>query len=480
MNKKNAKEPRYRRETRIKSKKNRTIDTKQNPLSPKIYVPLIIFGIFVVIYALWNPFSPPSMTIGGKEAKLSDFTKMNVKAEVLNMLPDKAGGQEIKITFSGAKVVAPVPVKENLTFISNHGVLTFKPTDKYIDLSTGNDSITGILYGMKIPNDHIAIQLFSDQQKLVKQTSFQPMTFPVLIKKLYLQGELQKAPDQPNLQIGIYLKNNNRYEDNKLWDQYDDKLKQNNRVINVSNGGIRTTIRNNAIYYDLKADESIQATFYDDPIRKSQVVTELHRYVDGETIPKKYLYSWKIEFKNDKYSLIYIDGKGNTQRTPLKMSRSGKFETFSKAREIPEPTQPDTTLKTPDQATSASSVSSSESSSSATPSPDNIQSLAVKEVENRVLALLIKNWPTPLTQSQIKLFTITANNNSGNYTGIVTYTYLTNGQPNKIDVMNYDLKTDGMISYHALSQYSPNDFNGNIFMDVSNQMMNIYFGEKTD
>ncbi|WP_317635395.1 hypothetical protein [Xylocopilactobacillus apicola] len=464
----------YRRENNSKPSKKRSKDLAQNPLSPKVYVPLLIFGILVVIYAFWNPFSAPALTLGGKEAKLADFNHLKVTVVADGSEPAKSGARKVKIAFSGAQAKEPISVKDNLMIISNHGVLNFKTNDKYVDLSTGKDTISGLVYGVKLPTDHIAVQVFSDQQKLLKQTPFQPVTFPLEIKNLYLQGAIQKSADQPKIEVGIYLKNNNRYEDNALWDQVDEKSKQNQNVLNVSNGGIETTIKNTSIRYKLTPDEVIQTTFYTTSTKKSQVVTELKRYVDGEPIPKKLRFTWEIEFKDQKYSLIYQDDTGKMQKAALKEAKTGNFETFAKAREIPDPAPPTTTVKQPD---SAASTSSSSAASSSAPTTSTLQSTASTEVQHRVLALLIKHWPTPLNQSQTKLFTLTSNNTGGNYTGVITYTYTTNNQINRIDVMNYDLKNDGAITYKSISQYSPSDFTGNIFSDVTNDMLNNYFSE---
>ncbi|BDR57327.1 hypothetical protein [Xylocopilactobacillus apis] len=463
----------YRRENRSRKSKVRSKDIKQNPLSPKIYVPLIIFGIIVVIYALWNPFSPPSLTIGGKEGKLSDFNKVNVTIKAASPYPEKSGGRQVKLTFTSSEIKEPIPVKDNITVISNHGALTFKTDDKYVDLSTGKDTITGTLYGIDIPNDHLGIQIFSDQQKLVKQTILKPVVFPMLIKNLYLQGTYQKSSKGPKMEIGIYLKSNTRYEDNVLWNEEDQEEKRNLSVLNTANGAVHTKIQNNAIYYSLKPDEVIQAAFYNDSLTKSQVITKLNRYVDGDTVPEKYRFEWEIEFKNNSYRLIYHDENGNRQKSPLKTAKTGNFESFSQARDIPDPAPPSTTVS-PTDSSGASSTSSSSSSASQT--SDKVQITPSPEVKNRVLALLIKHWPTQLNQSQIKLFSLTSDNNNGVNSGTITYTYMTNGQPNKIHVTDYQLKNDGTVNYKATSAYSPNDFSGNIFSDISNSDLSTYFG----
>lgn len=469
-NKLNNGQQHYSRKKQQKLKKERAQATKQNPISPKIYIPLIIFGIIVVIYALWNPFNPPSLTMGGTEAKLSDFSNLDVKASVSSPYPEKSGGRKVKFTFEGATSKSPISVKDNITIISNHGVLTFKTDDKYVDLSSGKDSISGILYGVKVPVDHLAVQIFSDQQKLVKQTSLKPVTFPLEIKNLYLQGVIQKSSDSPKMEIGIYLKSNTRYEDNVLWNQYDENKKRDLSHLNASNGEIDTEFKGTSIYYDLSPDEAIQAAFYNEENAKSQVVTALHRYVDGDQIPKEYSNHWQIKFKDNKYTLIYQDASGKEMKAPLKAAKTGNFENFSQARKIPDPAPPTTTVTRPDSP-------DEQNVNTTTQTTDvNISQMPATEIEHRVLALLIKHWPTQLTQTQTKLFSMSRNSNGGKFDGEITYTYTTNGQVNKIIVMKYSLKNDGSINYQSTSQYSPNDFSGNIVSDISKEVLESYFG----
>ena len=453
-------QPHYHRK-RVDKKQARSKNNRTKSLSPLVYLPLLFLGILIVIYAVWNPFSSPAVTIDHQAVKITDFKKLNVKIKTASVYPEKSGGRAVKLYFSGNKVEVPISLKDNLTVISNHGVLTFKTSEKYLDLSNGKDSVTGTVYGVRLPQEKLAIQIFSDQQKLLVQSNFQTITFPLKIKNLYLQGSYQKSPQDPPKQIGLYLTSNTRYESNVSWDEKNPDLNRTDHYLNVTNGLIDTSIKGQIISYYLKPEEAIQATFYNDPLTNKDVTTKLNRYVAGIEIPKDYKYSWKIEYQNNQYTLVYEDNNKKEQRSILKMTQKGTFERFSQALDIPDPVV---------QATQVEPVTQTNNIVSSTPK-DKVSQMDSQEVQQRLLALLLKNWPTGLNPSQVKLFTVHPESDHGQ----VTYTYTTNGKKNSIQVMQYQLKEDGTINFKATSRYSPNDFTSNIFTDIDKDVLKNFF-----
>lgn len=466
-------QPHYHRK-RVDKKQARSKNNRTKSLSPLVYLPLLFLGILAVIYAVWNPFSSPAVTIDHQAVKITDFKNLNVKIKTASVYPEKSGGRAVKLYFSGNKVGVPIPLKDNLTVISNHGVLTFKTSEKYLDLSNGQDSVVGTVYGVKLPQEKLAIQIFSDQQKLLVQSNFQTITFPLKIKNLYLQGSYQKSPQDPQKQIGLYLTSNTRYESNVSWDEKNQDLNRTDHYLNVTNGLIDTSIKGQIISYYLKPEEAIQATFYNDPLTNKDVTTKLNRYVAGIEIPKDYKYSWKIEYQNNQYTLVYEDNNQNKQRSILKATQKGTFERFSQALDIPDPVALATQVEpvTPaEPVTQTNNVVSSSPKDKVSNPPRNVSQMEPQEVQQRLLALLLKNWPTKLNPSQVKLFTVHSESDHGQ----VTYTYTTNGKKNSIQVVQYQLKEDGTINFKATSRYSPNDFSGNIFTDIDKNVLKNFF-----
>ena len=143
------------------------------------------------------------------------------------------------------------------------------------------------------------------------------------------------------------------------------------------------------------------------------------------------------------------------------MTQKGTFERFSQALDIPDPVV---------QATQVEPVTQTNNIVSSTPK-DKVSQIDSQEVQQRLLALLLKNWPTRLNPSQVKLFTVHPESDHGQ----VTYTYTTNGKKNSIQVMQYQLKEDGTINFKATSRYSPNDFTSNIFTDIDKNVLQIFF-----
>lgn len=457
----------YHRQRSAKSAKLTPKKTWKNRLSPRIYLPLLILGVLVVIYAIWNPFTAPALTINHQEIQATAFKKLRVKAEIASVYPEKAGGRKVKFIFSGNKITTPIVLKDSLTVISKHGVLTFKANDKYLDLSTGEDSISGVLYGVNLPQEKIAIQIFADQQKLLVQSDFQELTFPLKLRNLYLQGNYQKNSAEPMKQVGLYLTSNTHYEGNVAWKEQNQTQNRTEHFLNVANGVIDTKIEPGIIRYYLRPEETVQAVFYQDPLTQKDITTKLNRYVAGIKIPPNYQYSWEIEYKDNQYSLIYYDQNQQLKRANLSPTKTGTFVRFSQALDIPDPVAPTT------QVTSVESTApASPPTPSTTPKPaGDVSQTAPQEVQQRLLALLLKKWPTQLNPSQIKLFTITNQVNQGT----ITYTYTTNGKKNPIQVMQYVLKNDGTIDYKATSPYSPNSFRGNIFSEVDQATLSRFF-----